>query len=93
MNPSGLMSHDLPSSPSRFSCSYTFFSIVGLRNGTISFYFQGKHFLYIGVNAVWAKIDHYYQLLDETPIYYTALALHPGYSWEYFEEQWADRPD
>ena len=32
-------------------------------------------------------------LLDETPIYYTALALHPAYRWDYFEEQWDSHPD
>ncbi|KAK8011989.1 isochorismatase [Apiospora arundinis] len=30
--------------------------------------------------------------LDETPIYYIALALHPGYGWAWFEDQWEARP-
>ncbi|RYC79205.1 hypothetical protein BFJ63_vAg17916 [Fusarium oxysporum f. sp. narcissi] len=28
--------------------------------------------------------------LDETPIYYTALALHPAFRWGYFEYEWKD---
>lgn len=31
--------------------------------------------------------------LDETPIYYASLALHPGYSWRYFDKIWKHRPD
>ena len=33
----------------------------------------------VGINLAWQKLDEYYQRLDETPIYYTALALHPAY--------------
>ncbi|EGU89475.1 hypothetical protein FOXB_00005, partial [Fusarium oxysporum f. sp. conglutinans Fo5176] len=32
----------------------------------------------------------YYSRLDETPIYYTALALHPAFRWGYFENEWKD---
>jgi hypothetical protein len=39
----------------------------------------------IGINLAWEKLDKYYNLLDETPIYYTALALHPAYRWDWFE--------
>jgi hypothetical protein len=31
--------------------------------------------------------------LDETPIYYTALALHPAYRWDWFEEVWGEKPE
>ncbi|KAH8745472.1 hypothetical protein F5883DRAFT_587063, partial [Diaporthe sp. PMI_573] len=27
-----------------------------------------------------------------TPIYYTALALHPAFRWRWFEKQWKSRP-
>jgi hypothetical protein len=40
----------------------------------------------IGVNLAWEKLDKYYRLLDETPIYYTALALHSAYRWNWFDE-------
>jgi hypothetical protein len=32
-------------------------------------------------------------LLNETPIYYTALALHPAYRWDWFTNAWNDKPD
>jgi hypothetical protein len=31
------------------------------------------------ISLAWKKLDKYYRLLDETPIYYASLALHPGY--------------
>ncbi|PHH70449.1 hypothetical protein CDD83_5435 [Cordyceps sp. RAO-2017] len=33
----------------------------------------------VNINIGWKKLDEYYNKLDETPIYYTALALHPAY--------------
>ncbi|KAL6406014.1 restless-like transposase [Ilyonectria robusta] len=50
-----------------------------------------EHFR-IGINLAWDKLDEYYQRLDETPIYYTAIALHPAYRWDWFDETWAHKP-
>ncbi|GKU09813.1 unnamed protein product, partial [Fusarium langsethiae] len=50
-----------------------------------------EHFR-IGINLAWGKLDEYYQRLDETPIYYTAMALHPAYRWDWFDETWAHKP-
>jgi hypothetical protein len=47
----------------------------------------------IKVNLAWEKLDKYYNLLDETPIYYTALALHPAYRWDWFEKVWKNKPE
>jgi hypothetical protein len=47
----------------------------------------------IGVNLAWEKLDKYYRLLNETPIYYTALALHPAYRWNWFDEIWREKPE
>ncbi|RKK19021.1 hypothetical protein BFJ67_g17637 [Fusarium oxysporum f. sp. cepae] len=49
-----------------------------------------EHFL--GINLAWDKLDEYYRRLDETPIYYTAMALHPAYRWDWFDETWAHKP-
>lgn len=49
--------------------------------------------LRININLGWEKLDKYYRLLDETPIYCTALALHPAFRWGYFENEWKDHPD
>ncbi|KAJ3453177.1 hypothetical protein MRS44_018832 [Fusarium solani] len=50
-----------------------------------------EHFR-IGINLAWDKLDEYYQRLDETSIYYTAMALHPAYRWDWFDETWAHKP-
>ena len=55
--------------------------------------FPESEHLRININLGWKKLDEYYNRLDETPIYYAALALHPAYRWDYFETQWDNRPD
>lgn len=50
-----------------------------------------EHFR-IGINLAWDKLDEYYRRLDETPIYDTAMALHPAYRWDWFDETWAHKP-
>lgn len=39
---------------------------------------EPEHFK-VGVNMAWEKLEKYYSKLDETPIYYAALAFHPTY--------------
>ncbi|KAI8416748.1 hypothetical protein FOFC_03061 [Fusarium oxysporum] len=61
-----------------------------------------EHFR-ININLGWQKLNKsllrntnnnkYYTILDETPIYYVALALHPAYRWGWFEEHWGKHPD
>ncbi|KAH7485923.1 hypothetical protein FOMA001_g3995 [Fusarium oxysporum f. sp. matthiolae] len=51
-----------------------------------------EHFR-ININLGWQKLNKYYTILDETPIYYVALALHPAYQWGWFEEHWGKHPD
>lgn len=53
---------------------------------------DSEHFR-IGINLAWEKLDTYYQRLDETPIYYAAMALHPAYRWDWFEEMWQAKPE
>ncbi|OAQ58921.1 restless-like transposase [Purpureocillium lilacinum] len=50
-----------------------------------------EHFR-ININLGWEKLNKYYSRLDETPIYYAALALHPAFRWGYFENEWKDNP-
>jgi hypothetical protein len=47
----------------------------------------------IGINLAWEKLEKYYTILDETPIYYAAVALHPAYRWGWFEQSWSRHPD
>ncbi|KAG7403263.1 putative AC9 transposase [Fusarium oxysporum f. sp. rapae] len=51
-----------------------------------------EHFR-ININLGWQKLNEYYEILSETPIYYTGLALHPAYRWKWFERNWTDRPE
>lgn len=46
-----------------------------------------------GVLAAWSKINTYYELTDQSPIYRMAIALHPAYQFEYFREKWWKRED
>ena len=46
----------------------------------------------ISINSAWAVLDKYYRRLNETPVYYTAVALHPKYRFKYFEEWWSHNP-
>jgi hypothetical protein len=45
------------------------------------------------INAGFAKMKEYYTKMDESRVYSTAVALHPYYRLEWFEEQWKDTPD
>ncbi|KAJ3454092.1 hypothetical protein MRS44_017986 [Fusarium solani] len=54
-------------------------------------YPEPEHFK-VNINLGWKKLDEYYNKLDETPIYYASLALHPAYRWGYFEMVWSGRP-
>jgi hypothetical protein len=54
-------------------------------------YPESEHFS-VNINLGWKKLDEYYNKLDETPIYYASLALHPAYRWGYFETVWSGRP-
>ncbi|KAK2469374.1 hypothetical protein H9L39_19091 [Fusarium oxysporum f. sp. albedinis] len=51
-----------------------------------------EHFR-ININLGWQKLNEYYEILSETPIYYTGLTLHPAYRWKWFERNWTDRPE
>jgi hypothetical protein len=53
---------------------------------------DAEHFR-ININLGWERLNKYYSRLDETPIYYTALALHPAFRWGYFENEWKDKAE
>ena len=45
------------------------------------------------VNQAWSILDKYYNLLNECPVYYASMALHPRWRWRYFENKWVDQPE
>jgi hypothetical protein len=55
-------------------------------------YLSSQHHFNHNINAAWQKLDHYYQLSDNTPIYRAAVFLHPRCKWRWFERHWADHP-
>jgi len=50
-------------------------------------------FLLSCYNAGWEKIDKYYALTNDTPVYITSIVLDPTMKWEYFEDIWEDKPN
>ncbi|KAG6990049.1 Zinc finger BED domain-containing protein RICESLEEPER 2 [Fusarium oxysporum f. sp. conglutinans] len=49
--------------------------------------------LRIGCNLGWRKLDRYYTLTEDSPVYLAALILHPAFRWSTVESQWVDHPD
>ena len=39
-------------------------------------------------NSGWAKLNKYYTLTDQTPVYVAALVLNPRWKWGYIEKHW-----
>jgi hypothetical protein len=37
-------------------------------------------------NSGWSKLDKYYQMTEDTPIYVAALVLNPRYKWQYINK-------
>lgn len=50
-------------------------------------------YLRVGCNLGWMKLDKYYALTDDSPVYLAALVLHPAFRWPAVESQWADHPE
>ena len=49
--------------------------------------------LYINLRAAWEKLNYYYGKLDDSPVYYAAVCLHPFYK-NYCQNSWeTDHPD
>ena len=44
------------------------------------------------VDMGWLKLQKYYKLTDETPVYRAAIVLHPAHKEAYFEEKWRKHP-
>jgi hAT family C-terminal dimerisation region/Domain of unknown function (DUF4413) len=42
-------------------------------------------------NSGWSKLDKYYQLTEETPVYIAALVLNPRFKWQYINNNWGKK--
>jgi len=50
------------------------------------------HYMITAINNAWALLDKYYNKIDETPVYYSAIALQPEMKLQWFQEEWHERP-
>jgi hypothetical protein len=48
--------------------------------------------LCVGINLRWKKLNKYYTLTDESPVYVAAVVLHPGLTWRWLKKAWKGRP-
>lgn len=48
--------------------------------------------LTINLRAAWSKANKYYGKLDDSPVYYAAVCLHPYYKF-YCDNSWVEKPD
>ena len=42
-------------------------------------------------NSGWSKLDKYYQMTEDTPVYVAALVLNPRYKWQYINKNWGKK--
>jgi hAT family C-terminal dimerisation region len=45
------------------------------------------------INLAWSKLDKYYTLTGQSPVYIAAVVLNPRFKWEYLEGAWSSKPD
>jgi hypothetical protein len=52
---------------------------------------KDNSYLSTSVNLAWTKLEEYYKLMDNTPVYVAALFLHPRFQFEYFKKKWVTK--
>lgn len=52
---------------------------------------EARAFIRASINNAWAKLNHYYTSLDESPLFAAAVILHPSFGLPYLEELWSDQ--
>jgi hypothetical protein len=53
--------------------------------------YKDNSYLSTSVNLTWTKLEEYYKLMDNTPVYATALFLHLKFRFEYFKKKWVTK--
>ena len=56
-------------------------------------YLTTEHHFAININLAWLKLNDYYVKTDATPLYVTAVVLHPRYKKRWFNKKWKERTD
>ena len=54
--------------------------------------YADNEFMKKGIDAAWLKLEKYYELTDDTPVYVVATVLNPMNKWAYFEQHWGSHP-
>lgn len=73
--------------PRHIKASYT-----SLNNSSISdMQSDERAYMRASINNAWVKLDEYYALLANSPLYSAAVILHPEYGLSFLEEVWADQ--
>jgi hypothetical protein len=49
---------------------------------------QTNKYIATSLDNCWSKLDEYYKILNDTPVYVAAIVLHPGQGWRYLELKW-----
>ena len=44
------------------------------------------------IETAWEKLDKYYKLTDQSPVYAAAVVLDPRWIWAYFKKYWSHQP-
>ncbi|KAK1807169.1 hypothetical protein LTR12_018488, partial [Friedmanniomyces endolithicus] len=52
-----------------------------------------EHHLSINIRAGWQKLENYYTMLDDSPVYVAAIVLHPHMKWRWLEKSWLTHPE
>jgi hypothetical protein len=50
------------------------------------------HHMVTAIKNAWSLLDKYYNMIDDTPVYYSAIALHPEMKLQWFRDEWQDCP-
>jgi len=52
--------------------------------------FKRTEYYNTSINTAWLKLKKYFKLIDFSPLYITAIVLHPIRRFKYFENKWEE---
>jgi hypothetical protein len=56
-------------------------------------YLSLEHHFTHNINAAWQKLEKYYNLSNNTPIYRATVFFHPKLKWRWFKKYWESKPE
>lgn len=76
--------HNEAALPEYIRAAYTNIRIVNMQS-------RERAYMRASINNAWVKLDYYYALLAESPLFAAAVILHPGHGLPFLEEVWSDQ--